>query len=73
MQYSTLSTANSCVCVPLRQSLIISVTPVEGCSLPAGLFSPDVISRLVYGVTGECPWKILISDGSEILLVFADC
>ena len=39
--------------------------------LPAALFSPDLVSKVVVGVTGECPEKILTSPATDILLVFA--
>ena len=39
--------------------------------LPAGLFSSDVVSRVVFGITGECPQRIFQSSADDHLLVFA--
>ena len=39
--------------------------------LPAGLFSLGVGSRVVFGITGECPQRILQSSANDHLLVFA--
>ena len=39
--------------------------------LPAGLFSSEIVSRVVQSITGECPEKILVSSSTDILLVFA--
>ena len=45
--------------VPLRQCLVMSVLFGESHQLPAALFSPKVVSKVVVGVTGEYPEKIL--------------
>ena len=68
---TALSATQHSMSVPLRHSLVMSVTLVKECFLPAGLFSPDIVGRLVLGVTDECSLKILVSSGSEILLIFA--
>ena len=52
--------------VPLRQCLVMSVLFAESHQLPAALFSPEVVSKVVVGVTGEYPEKILYSP----LLIF---
>ena len=39
--------------------------------LPVGLFGPEVVSKMVHGVTGECPERIFNSANTDILLVFA--
>ena len=39
--------------------------------LPVGLFAPEVVSRVVHGVTGESPERILNSTNTDSLLVFA--
>ena len=57
--------------VPLRQCLVMSVMFGDSHQLPAGLFSPDVVSRVVFGITGELPQKIFNSSETNILLVFA--
>ena len=66
-----LSNAPSSMSVPLRQCLVINVMYGESHQLPVELFGPDVVSRVVLGITGECPEKILHSPTADILLVFA--
>ena len=60
------------VSVPLRQSLVMSVLYGESHCLPAALFGSDLVSRVVFGITGECPQKqkVFQSSTSDILLVF---
>ena len=58
------------VSVPLRQCLVMSVLFGESHQLPAALFSPEVVSKVVVGVTGEYPEKILYSPATDILLVY---
>ena len=57
--------------VPLRQCLVMSVMYGDTHHLPAGQFGPGVVSRMVHGVTGECPERIFNSANTDILLVFA--
>ena len=57
--------------VPLRQCLVTSVMYGDSHQLPAALFSKDSVSKVVEGVTGECPDEILSSLDADILLVFA--
>ena len=38
--------------VPFRQCLVMSVLFGESHQLPAALFSPEVVSKVVVGVTG---------------------
>ena len=59
------------VSVPLRQCLVMSVLYGDSHCLPAALFSLDLVSRVVFGITGECPQKVFQSSTSDILLVFA--
>ena len=59
------------VSVPLRQCLVMSVLFEDSHCLPAGLFSPDLVSRVVFRITGECPQRIFQSSESDNLLVFA--
>ena len=59
------------VSVPLRQCLVMSVLYGDPHCLPAALFSSDLVSRVVFGITGECPQKVFQSSTSDILLVFA--
>ena len=59
------------VSVPLRQCLVMSVLFGDSHCLPAGLFSPDLVSRVVFGITGECPQRIFQSSETDNLLVFA--
>ena len=70
MTTSALSTTNTSVSVPLRQSLVMSVALGEAHPLLAGLFSPDSIGRLVLIVTGVFPERLFLTEGSTILLVF---
>ena len=69
---TALSATQHSMSVPLRHSLVMSVTLGKECFLPAGLFSPDIVGRLVLGVTDECLLKILVSSGSEILLILLE-
>ena len=55
----------------LRQCLVMSVLYGDSHCLPAALFSSDLVSRVVFGITGECPQKVFQSSTSDILLVFA--
>ena len=55
---------------PLRQYLVMSLMYGDSHHLTVGLFGPEVVSRVVHGVTGECPEKILNSSNTDILLVF---
>ena len=57
--------------VPLRQCLVMSVMYGDTHHLPVGLFGPEIVSRMVHGVTGEYPERILNSANTDILLVFA--
>ena len=57
--------------MPLRQYLVISVIFGDSHHLPADLFSSDLVSRVVFGITGECPQRLFRSYGTDILLVFA--
>ena len=57
--------------VPLRQCLVMSVLYGDSHRLPAGLFSPDIISRVVFGITGEFPQRVFQSSTIDNLLVFA--
>ena len=57
--------------MPLRQCLVMSVLYGDSHCLPAALFSSDLVSRVVFGITGECPQKVFQSSTSDILLVFA--
>ena len=59
------------VSVPLRQCLVMSVIFGDSHCLPADLFSADLVSRVVFGITGECPQRIFRSSGAAFLLVFA--
>ena len=70
MTTSALSTTNTSVSVPLRQSLVMSVALGEAHPLLAGLFSPDSIGRLVLIVTGVFPERLFLTEGSTTLLVF---
>ena len=58
------------VSVPLRQCLVMNVLYGESHQLPAALFSPEVVSKVVVGVTGEYPEKTLYSPATDILLVY---
>ena len=55
--------------VPFRQCLVMSVFG-ESHQLPAALFSSEVVSKVVVGVTGEYPEKILYSPATDVLLVY---
>ena len=66
-----LGNTQTAVSMPLRQCLVMSVMYGDFHHFPVGLFGPDVIYRVVHGVTGECPEKILNSSNTNILLVFA--
>ena len=57
--------------VPLRQCLVMSVLIGDSHCLPAGLFSADLVSRVVFGITGECPQRVFQSSATDNLLVFA--
>ena len=57
--------------VPLRQCLVMSVLYGDSHCLPAALFRSDLVSRVVFGITGECLQKVFQSSTSDILLVFA--
>ena len=57
--------------VPLRQSLVMSVMMGDKYLLPLGLFSSEVVKKLVSVVTGFCPEQIFFSEMTEILLVFS--
>ena len=59
------------VSVPIRQCLVMSVMYGESHCLPASLFSSDVVSRVVFGITGECPQRVFQSSTTDHLLVFA--
>ena len=59
------------VCVPLRQYLVMSVLYGDSHQLPATLFDADLVGKVVMGVTGELPEKVLHSNGNDILLVLA--
>ena len=41
--------------MPIRQCLVMSVMYGDSQCLPADLFSLGVVSRVVFGITGECP------------------
>ena len=66
-----LNNNQSRMSVPLRQCLVMSVMYGDSHQLPAALFGPDIVSKVVVGVTGEYPEKILNSPATDILLVFA--
>ena len=57
MMFDLIDTQPS-VSVPLRQCLVMSVLYGDSHCLPAGLFSPDIISRVVFGITGEFPQRV---------------
>ena len=48
----------------------MSVLYGDSHQLPATLFDADLVGKVVMGVTGELPEKILHSNGNDILLVF---
>ena len=50
--------------------LVMSVLFGDTHQLPAALFGVELVSRVVVGVTGEYPEKILYSSDNDILLVF---
>ena len=66
----TMNSTQTGMSVPLRQCLVMSVLFGESHQLPAALFSPEVVSKVVVGVTGEYPEKILYSPATDILLVY---
>ena len=66
-----LSNTQAGMSAPLRQCLEMSVMYGESHQLPGKLFGPDIVSRVVLGITVECPEKILDSPTTDILLVFA--
>ena len=66
-----LNNTQSRMSVPLGQCLVMCVMYGNSHQLPAALFGPDIVSKVVVGVTGECPEKILNSPATDILLVFA--
>ena len=66
-----LSNTQPRMSVPLRQCLVMSVVYGDSHYLPVGLFGPDVVNRMVHGVTGECPERIFNSSNADMLLVFA--
>ena len=68
---SDLSNITGCVSVPLRQCLVMSEVFGETHQLPAGLFSAELVSRVVLSITGEMTERIFISSSTNILLVFA--
>ena len=68
---SDLNNITGCVSVPLRQCLVMSVVFGESHQLPAGLFSAELISRVVMAITGELIERIFVSSSTNILLVFA--
>ena len=70
MTISALSPTNTNMCMPLRQSLVMSVVLGEAHPLQAGLFRSNSIGRLVSIVTGVLPEKLFFTEGSAILLVF---
>ena len=51
----TMNSTQTGMSVPLRQCLVMSVLFGESYQLPAALFGPEVVSRVVVGVTGEAP------------------
>ena len=57
--------------VPIRQCLVMSVLFGESHQLPPTLFSPDLVGRVLVGVTGEYPEKVLYSSTIDILLVYS--
>ena len=61
----TINNTQQGVSVPLRQCLVMSVLFGESHQLPASLFGPDLVSRVVVGVTGESPEKILYSSTTD--------
>ena len=70
MTILALSSTNTSMSVPLRQSLVMSVVLGEAHPLAAGLFSPDSTGRLVSIVTGVFPERLFFAEGSTILLIF---
>ena len=66
-----LSNTQSRMSVPLRQCLIMSVMYGDSHYLPAALFSSELVSKVVVGIKGAFPEKILTSSLADILLVFA--
>ena len=56
--------------VPIRQCLGMSVLLGDTHQLPTTLFSSDLVSRMLVGVTGECPEKVMYSAATDILLVY---
>ena len=66
----TMSNTHQGVSVPLRQCLEMSVLFGESYQLPASLFGPDLVSRVVMEVTDESTEKILYSSTTDILLVY---
>ena len=57
--------------VPIRQCLVMSVLFGESHQLPGTLFSPDLVGKVLVGVTGEYPEKVLYSSAADILLVYS--
>ena len=66
-----MSNAQVGMSVPLKQCLVMSVMLGDSHQLPAALFGPDLVSRVVMGVTGEGLERVLYSSSHDILLVFA--
>ena len=70
MTISALSITNTGVSVSIRQSLVMSVVLGEAHPLPAGLFSPKSVGKLISVVSGILPEKLFFSGRSDILLIF---
>ena len=71
MTISVLSTTNTCVSVSIRQSLVMGVVLGEAHPLPAGLFSPESVGKLVSVVPVILPEMIFFSGGSDIFASFS--
>ena len=66
----TMNNTQPGMSVPIRQCLVISVLFGETHQLPSTLFSPELVSRVLVGVTGECPEKVMYSSATDILLLY---
>ena len=66
----TMNSTQPSMSVPIRQCLVMSVMFGESHQLPATLFSPDLVGRVLVGVTGEYPEEVLYSSATDILLVY---
>ena len=67
----TMNSTQPSMSVPIRQCLFMSVLFGESHQLPPTLFSPDLVGRVLVGVTAEYPEKVLYSSTIDILLVYS--